>query len=146
MSGPNRPRLILADDSGIILEALDRLLRSDYDVVAAVRDGEQLIEAARRLQPDVIVTDMNMPKVSGLEALRRLKASGLDVRFVLLTIHGDPAVAAEVFHAGGSAFLLKHSAAEELPLAIEEVLLGRTYLTPQIALDDAAALAPPDAP
>lgn len=146
MSRPTRPRLILADDSSIILDALDRLLRSDYDVVAVVRDGEQLVEAAGRLRPDVIVTDMNMPKLSGLEALRRLKASGLDVKFVLLTIHGDPAVAAEVFHAGGSAYVVKHSATEELPHAIEEVLLGRTYLTPQIAPDDAAKLAPPDVP
>jgi DNA-binding NarL/FixJ family response regulator len=146
VSGPDRPRLILADDSGIILDALDRLLRGDYDVVAAVRDGEQLIEAALRLRPDVIVTDMNMPKLSGLEALRRVKASGLDVKFVLLTVHGDPAVAGEAFRAGGSGYLLKHSATEELPLAIAEVLLGRTYLTPQIALDEAARLTPPDTP
>lgn len=139
-----RPRLILADDSSIILDALDRLLRRDYDVVATVRDGAQLLEAAARLDPDVIVTDMNMPHVTGLEALRRLKADGLDVKFVLLTIYGDPALAAEVLHAGGAAYLMKHSAAEELPIAIQEVLHGRTYLTPRIALDDPPSVKPPD--
>jgi two-component system invasion response regulator UvrY len=76
-----------------------------------------------------------MPRLTGLDALRRLKADGLDVKFVLLTIDGDPALAAEVFQAGGLAYLMKHSATEELPVAIQEVLRGAKYLTPRIVLD-----------
>jgi DNA-binding NarL/FixJ family response regulator len=130
---PARPaKLILADDHVGILDALSRLLERDYDIVAAVRDGLELVEVALRLQPEVIVADMNMPTLSGLEALRRLKSQQGESKFVLLTTDGDPALAAETFRAGGAAYLLKHSATEELHTAIQEVLLGRLYLTPRI--------------
>lgn len=140
----HRPRLILADDSGLILDALDKLLRRDYDIVAAVPDGVELIEAAARLRPDVIVADMNMPRLSGLDALRRLNADGRGVKFVLLTIDADAALAAEVFQAGGAAYLMKHSASEELPIAIQEVLHGRKYLTPRIVLNGGVPITPTD--
>lgn len=128
-----RTRLVLADDHGLIMEALGHLLDRDYDIVAAVRDGLALVEAAKRLRPDVIVADMNMPRLSGLEALRQLKAEWIESKFVFLTMDGDPALAAEAFRAGGAAYLLKHSATEELHAAIQEVLQGRSYLTPQLA-------------
>jgi DNA-binding NarL/FixJ family response regulator len=128
-----RTTLILADDSAVIVEALGKLLHRDYEILASVGDGEKLIEAAVRLRPDVVVADMNMPAASGLQALRRLKAAGVDTKFVFLTMDGDNALAFEAFHAGGSAYLLKHSATEELHTAIQEVIQGRTYLTAQIA-------------
>jgi DNA-binding NarL/FixJ family response regulator len=136
-----RVRLILADDHVGIVNALGQLLERDYDVVATVRDGLELVEVAMRLRPDVIVADMNMPTLSGLDALRRLKSQHVDSRFVLLTTDGDPALAAETFRAGGAAYLLKHSAAEELHAAIQEVLRGRLYLTPRIVKGVIAALA-----
>ena len=138
---PRRTRLVLADDHLGIATALGQLLERDYDVVATVRDGLELVEVAIRLRPEVIVADMNMPSLSGLDALRRLQRQEIRVKFVLLTTDGDPALAAETFRAGGSAYLLKHSATEELHTAIEEVLQGRRYLTPQIANGVIAALA-----
>ena len=128
-----RTRLVLADDHLGIATALGHLLERDYDLVATVRDGLELVEVAMRLRPDVIVADMNMPSLSGLDALRRLKSQDVDSKFVLLTTDGDPALAAETFRAGGEAYVLKHSATEELHTAIEEVLQGRRYLTPRIA-------------
>jgi DNA-binding NarL/FixJ family response regulator len=133
MSARVRPRLILADDCCEIREAIDELLRVDYDVVAVVPDGSELVEAAGRLRPDVIVTDMNMPRQSGLSAMRRLRAEGSSAKFVFLTIDADPALAAQVLDEGGSAYVVKASAAADLAVAIEAALQGRTYLTAQIA-------------
>jgi DNA-binding NarL/FixJ family response regulator len=141
-----RAKLILADDHVGIVDALGRLLERDYDIVATVRDGLELVEVALRLQPEVIVADMNMPTLSGLEALRRLKFQNVATKFVLLTTDGDRALAAETFRAGGAAYLLKHSAAEELHTAIQEVLLGRLYLTSRIekgVIPSLASDAPP---
>jgi two-component system, NarL family, response regulator NreC len=133
MSARPRPRLILADDCGVMRQAIDELLRVDYDIVAVVPDGAELVEAAGRLHPDVIVTDMNMPRLSGLDALRRLRSEGSAAQFVFLTINADPTLAAQVLEEGGSAYVVKDCACEELPFAIEEVLRHRTYLTPRIA-------------
>lgn len=138
---PPRTRLVLADDHLGIATVLGQLLERDYDLVATVRDGLELVDVAIRLRPEVIVADMNMPSLSGLDALRRLQRQQIRIKFVLLTTDGDPALAAETFRAGGSAYLLKHSATEELHTAIEEVLQGRRYLTPQIANGVIAALA-----
>jgi DNA-binding NarL/FixJ family response regulator len=129
---PRRTRLILADDHVGIVNALGQLLERDYEIVATVRDGLELVEVALRLRPEVVVADMNMPTLSGLEALRRLISQHVDTKFVLLTTDGDPALAAETFRSGGAAYLLKHSATEELHTAIEEVVAGRRYLTPRI--------------
>ena len=105
---PPRTRLVLADDHLGIATVLGQLLERDYDVVATVRDGLELVEVAIRLRPEVIVADMNMPSLSGLDALRRLQRQEIRIKFVLLTTDGDPALAAETFRAGGSAYLLKH--------------------------------------
>ncbi len=128
-----RPRIVLADDHGVIMQALGDLLDRDYDIVAAVRDGLELVDAARRLRPDVIVADMNMPRLSGLDALRQLTSEAIESRFVFLTMDGDPALAAEAFRTGAAAYLLKHSATEELHVAIQEVLQGRSYVSPRLS-------------
>ena len=134
-----RPSVLIADDHTIVAEGLVKLLRDRFDVVATVVDGTALIEAAERLRPDIIVADLDMPSVSGLEALERLKKRGVTSKFVILTMHGEASVAARAMRAGASAFLLKASAGEELIDAIDEVLNGRTYLTPAVTKDVLAA-------
>jgi DNA-binding NarL/FixJ family response regulator len=106
-----------------------------------VTDGAQLLEAVRRLRPDVVVTDMVMPGLSGLDALRRLKADGLASRVVVLTMHADATLAAEALRAGASGFVVKSVAGSELVAAIQAVLRGKTYLSPQLAQDVLADLA-----
>ena len=130
-----RPKVLLADDHTIVAEGLKSLLKDHYDLVGTVSDGGQLVEAARTLRPDVIVTDLSMPVLSGLDALRRLKAELLDAKVIFLTMHADARVATEAFRAGARGFLLKQGAGEELITAIEDVLNGRTYLTPRLTKD-----------
>jgi DNA-binding NarL/FixJ family response regulator len=130
-----RPKVLLADDHTIVAEGLKSLLKDHYDLVGTVSDGGQLVEAARTLRPDVIVTDLSMPVLSGLDALRRLKAEQLDAKVIFLTMHADARVATEAFRAGARGFLLKQGAGEELITAIEDVLNGRTYLTPRLTKD-----------
>jgi len=107
-------------------------LKDHFDLLETVGDGSALIDAARKLRPDVIVTDIAMPVLSGLEALRRLKAMRSEAKVIFLTMHADAQLATEAFRAGASGYVLKQSAGEELIAAIQEVLKGRTYLTPLI--------------
>lgn len=130
-----RAKVLLADDHTIVAEGLKSLLKDHYDLVGTVTDGSQLVDAARTLRPDVIVTDLSMPVLSGLDALRRLKAEQLDVKVIFLTMYSDARVATEAFRAGACGFLLKQGAGEELITAIEDVLNGRTYLTPRLTKD-----------
>jgi DNA-binding NarL/FixJ family response regulator len=127
-----RATVLLADDHTIVTEGLVSLLKDRFDVVGAVSDGALLLEAAKRLRPDVIITDISMPGLSGLEVLRRLKAERRDCRVLVLTMHADAELAVEAIRAGAAGFLLKHAAGEELITGIEEVLQGRTYLTPAV--------------
>ncbi len=136
-----RAKVLLADDHTIVADGLVSLLKDSFDLVGAVKDGQQLVEAARRLRPDVIVTDISMPVLSGLEALRQLKAERQDVKVIFLTMHADAQLAAEAVRAGASGFLLKQSAGDELLNAIQEVLQGRLYLTPAVTKDVLAAVA-----
>ncbi len=133
------PSVLIADDHTIVAEGLVTLLSGRFDVVATVADGMALIEAAERLRPDIIVADLDMPSVGGLEALERLKKRGVTSKFVILTMHNEASVAARAMRAGASAFLLKASAGEELIDAIDEVLNGRTYLAPAVTKDVLAA-------
>jgi len=132
MTTQRRATILLADDHAILTEGLVSLLRDQYDVVGTVADGNLLVEAARRLHPDVIIADISMPSVSGLDALERLKKHGVGSKFIILTMHNDPDVAARAMRAGASGFLLKHTAGDELLGAIEDVLQGRVYLTPAV--------------
>jgi DNA-binding NarL/FixJ family response regulator len=125
-----RTRVLLADDHAIVAEGLATLLQEHVDLVGTVGDGQQLIEAARALQPDVIVADLAMPVVSGLKALRLLKAEGSDAKVIFLTMHADAQLAGAALRAGASGYVLKQSAGEELIRAIREALEGRVYLTP----------------
>jgi DNA-binding NarL/FixJ family response regulator len=130
-----RASVLIADDHTIVADGLVKLLSDRFDVVATVPDGAALVEAAERLRPDIIITDVNMPSLDGLEALERLRKRGVTSKFVILTVHGEPTIAARAMRAGASAYLLKHAAGDELIDAIDEVLSGRTYLAPAVTKD-----------
>ena len=136
-----RPTILLADDHAIVMEGLASLLRSEFSLVGTVADGARLIEAARQLRPDVIVTDVAMPGMSGLEALRRLKADAIAAKVIFLTMHADAQLAAEALRAGASGFVVKHAAGKELIAAIHMVLRGGRYLPPHLASDVLTTLA-----
>ena len=136
-----RATVLLADDHAVVVEGLASLLGRDFALVGTVTDGAQLLEAARRLRPDVIVTDVAMPGMSGLEALRRLKADAIPAKVIFLTMHADAQLAADAFRAGAAGFVVKHAAGEELIAAIQTVLGGGTYLTPELSQDVLTTLA-----
>lgn len=131
----NRMKVLVADDHTILAEGLRGMLERDYDLVGIVGDGRALVEAANRLQPDIVVTDISMPLLNGLDAMRQLKKDGSRARFIFLTMHANPQYATEAFRAGANGYLLKQSAADEFLTAVREVLKGRTYITPLIAED-----------
>jgi DNA-binding NarL/FixJ family response regulator len=135
--------VLLADDHAIVAEGLVSLLRDEFELVGTVGDGNSLIDAVRQLQPDIVVADVSMPLLSGLEALRRLRAEGIGVKVVFLTMHTDAHLAGEALRAGASGYVLKHSAGEELIRALHEVERGLVYLTPLIAEDVVTTLAEP---
>jgi DNA-binding NarL/FixJ family response regulator len=124
------PRVILADDHTLLLGAFESLLAGDCEIVGQVTDGRALVTAAETLRPDVIVLDIEMPHLNGLEAASRIKRAFPEVKLVFLTVNEDPDVAAEAFRRGASAYLVKRSAASELAAAIREVMRGRAYVTP----------------
>jgi DNA-binding NarL/FixJ family response regulator len=128
-----RPRLLLADDHAIVADGLRYLLEPEFDLIAVVGDGAALVETAHRLKPDVIVTDISMPRLSGIEAARRLKAAGSCSKVIFLTMHMDVEVAAEALRAGASGYVLKHSATHTLSHAIWEALKGRQFISPRIS-------------
>ncbi len=125
-----RPRVILADDHTMILDALKNLLEPEFDVVGIFGDGRELMEGAPALNPNVIVLDIGMPTMNGLNAGQRLKQVMPLVKLVYLTMNHDPDMAGEAFRLGASAYLLKNSAATELQNAIREVVRGGYYVTP----------------
>jgi DNA-binding NarL/FixJ family response regulator len=125
-------RVLLADDHTLLLGALEKLLSEECDVVGQVSDGRALVTAAEQLKPDVIVLDISMPLLNGVEAARQIKQKLKQVKLVFLTMNEDADLAAEAFRAGASAYLLKRSATSELPLAIREVMQGRSYVTPLV--------------
>jgi len=125
-----RPRIILADDHTLVLDALKNLIEPEFDVVGTFRDGISLVEGAAELKPNVIVLDVGMPKMNGLNAGERLKQTMPLVKLVYLTMNQDPDIAGEAFRLGASAYVLKNSAAKELLQAIREVVRGGYYVTP----------------
>jgi DNA-binding NarL/FixJ family response regulator len=124
-----KPRVLLADDHAMLLGALEALLSSECEIVGTAADGRQLVAEAVRLKPDVIVLDVTMPHLNGLEAARQIKQALKAVKLVFVTMNEDADLAAEAFRAGASAYLLKRSAAPELLTAIREVMQGRSYVT-----------------
>jgi DNA-binding NarL/FixJ family response regulator len=129
----NRPRVLLADDHTLLLEAFQKLLADDCDVVGAVSNGRALLSAAATLKPDVVILDVAMPLLNGIDATRQLKQDLPDIRIIVLTMNEDPDLAADAFRAGASGYLLKRSAASELITAIREVMKRRSYVTPLVA-------------
>lgn len=130
-----RPRVILSDDHTMILEGLKSLLEPEFEVVGMFSDGLSLIEAAPALRPNVIVLDIGMPKMNGLNAGQRLKEMMPLVKLVYLTMNADPDVTGEAFRLGASGYLLKHSAASELLHAIRRVIRGGYYVTSLMTRD-----------
>lgn len=129
----SRKRVLLADDHAMFQEGLERLLSTSYDIAGRVQDGRALVEKAAELTPDLIVADISMPGLNGIEAIREMKAAGIDARVVLLTMHEDPDYAIEALNAGALGYCVKHSASSELMSALDEAMRGRMYVTPRVA-------------
>jgi DNA-binding NarL/FixJ family response regulator len=127
-----RPRALLADDHAIVIEGLRRVLEPSLEIVGVVADGLALVAAAEALKPDVIIVDISMPLLNGIEAARQIRKATRKVKIVFLSMHDDVVYAAEALRAGGSAYLLKSSAANELLTAIHSALRGVTYVTASI--------------
>lgn len=126
-------RIVMADDHRMVAEGLRSVLEPTYELVAIVGDGRELVEAAQRLDPDLIVADVTMPLLNGLDAVDQLRGLGCRAKVIFLTMHKDVLYAARALRSGASGFVLKHSAPTELLTAIHEALAGRTYVTPAIA-------------
>jgi len=128
-----RPRVLLADDHALVAAGLSKLLESEFDLVGTVSDGRALVSAAQSDRPDVVLLDISMPNLNGLEAARQIHTAAPECKLVFVTVHSDPAYVAEAFRCGASGYVLKRSAASELATAVREVLNERMYLTPLIA-------------
>ena len=138
-----RATVLLADDHVVFTDGIIRILKERFDVVGTVTDGRSILEAASRLRPDVIVTDISMPTLSGLEGLRQLKANHDESRVIFLTMHSDARLAAEAFRLGAKGFVLKQSSADELVKAMEAVLAGHTYMSSVLTEEVLALMSDP---
>ena len=128
-----RPRVLIADDHKIVVEGLKKMLQADFDIAGTVEDGRELVNSVEKHHPDVIIADISMPMLNGIDAVRQIKKVHKTIRVVFLTMQLDVAYAVSAFNAGASGYVLKHSAPDELVTAINEALKGRTYVTPLIA-------------
>ncbi len=131
----NRPRVIVVDDHEPLLEQVQQLLASEFNVVGVLTDGDSTIEAVVRLGPDVLVLDLSMPGLSGIEIARWARNLNLDLKIVILTVHEDQDLARESFDAGASGYVVKSRIVTDLTAALHEVLAGRSYLSPSIHQD-----------
>ena len=125
-----RYRILLADDHTIVAEGLARLLETDFDLVARVENGQKAVQATRRLRPDVVLLDISMPGLNGIEAARAILQENAGAKVVFITMHADPMYVREAFRAGACGYILKRSAASEISVAIRTVMEGGRYLTP----------------
>src|SRR5262245_15737712 len=143
-----KPRVILADDHTMLVEAFEKLLSPECEIVAKVADGRALVAAVQTHHPDLVVLDVAMPLLNGLDAARQIKQFDKSVRLVFVTMNEDPDLAAEAFRAGGAAYLLKRSAGSELLTAIREAMKHRSYVTPLVTEGMLGSLmnAPSDTP
>jgi len=128
-----RPRILLADDHRIVAEGLRGLLEPEFELVGIVEDGRALLAAAEKLRPDVIVADISMPLLNGIDSVRQIKKANEQIKVVFLTMHPDVTYAASAFEAGASGYVMKHSAPSELITAIQSALRGKKYVTPLLA-------------
>jgi DNA-binding NarL/FixJ family response regulator len=127
-----RPRVLLADDHPMMLEGLRKLLQSDFEVVGMVADGHALLEEAKRLLPDLVIADISMPGLDGIEATRRLQAVLPGLRILILSTNTEPSWVRAAFEAGACGYLTKTSAPDEIETAVREVLMGRFYVSPVV--------------
>ena len=124
-----RPRVLLADDHDLVLERVVSLLKFDYEVVGTARNGTDLISEAQRLRPDVVVLDITMPGLTGIEAAHKLRESGLTTKFVFLTVHEEPAFVRACLAEGALGFVVKSRLGTDLIPAIDEALIGRPFIS-----------------
>jgi DNA-binding NarL/FixJ family response regulator len=130
-----RLKVLIADDHSMVIDGLRGLLEPEFEVVGAVNDGRAVLPEVRKLQPDVVVIDISMPLLNGLDCTRQLREAGCTAKILILTMHPDATLAQEALAAGGSGYLLKSSPGSELKRALREILLGRTYLSPAVTRD-----------
>ena len=130
-----KPRVLLADDHSLVLEGFRRILEDQCELIGMVEDGRALLEAARRVLPDMVILDISMPLLNGIDAATQLKKTQPSVKVIFVTMHSDADYVRSAFEAGASGYLLKRSAVDELEQAIRTVRAGHTYITPLIAKD-----------
>ena len=130
-----RPRILMADDHSLVLAGLRKLVEEEGDVVGTVEDGRALVEEAKKLRPDIILLDISMPLLNGLDAARQLTKLVPDSKLIFLTMHATPTYVTEAFKAGAAGYLVKQSATSELKQAIQAVLNGQHYMTPSVTKD-----------
>jgi len=135
MEHRHRARVIIADDHVLVAEACKSLLEPEFEVVGMVADGRALLQAAAELRPDIVILDISMPQLNGLDAGEQLKQKNRATKLIYLTMMQAPDVAAEAFRRGASGYVLKHCSAEELIVAVRRVLRGDSYLSPLITRD-----------
>jgi DNA-binding NarL/FixJ family response regulator len=128
-----RKRILLADDHAAMLEEVQSLLKSDYDVIASVENGAALVEAAQKLQPDLIISDISMPLMTGFEAAARIRSLGVGAKLIFLTVQSGTAYLKKARALGAQGYVLKVYTNEQLPLAVSAVLAGNTYISPQLS-------------
>jgi len=131
----SQPRIIIADDHILFSQGLKRLLEPEFNIIEIVQDGEQAIDAAKKMQPDLIIVDLSMPKLTGIETIKHIAKLNFDVRIVVLTMHNDAFYPGEAFKAGADGYILKSIAPNELIRALQIVLNGRRYLSPGLATE-----------
>jgi len=131
-----RKRVLLADDHAAMLEEVQRLLKDDYEIIASVEDGGALVEAAQRLKPDVIVSDISMPVMTGFEAAARIREAGITAKLIFLTVQSSAPYLKKARSLGADGYVLKVYAAEQLSIAVSIVLDGHSYVSPQLNRDE----------
>ena len=132
-----RWKVLIADDHSMVIDGLRSLLEPEFEVVGAVNDGRAVLPEVRKLRPDVVVIDISMPLLNGLDCTRQLRDAGCSAKILILTMHPDATLAQEALAAGASGYLLKSSPGSELKEALKDVLQGRTYLSPGVTRDAA---------
>lgn len=139
-------RIFLADDHTLFLDGMCKLLENDFEIVGTATNGREVIDAAERLQPEVILLDISMPLLNGIDAARQLRQRGCTAKLLFVTMHSGADYVKEAFRAGASGYVLKHSAGPEVVGAIHEVMRGNFYLTPLVSKDTLTTLIDPKQP
>src|SRR5215469_12333072 len=142
MNHSSRPRVVIADDRALVVEAFSKMLGSVYNIVATVSDGRSLINAAQKFRPDVVLTEIGMPLMNGLEAVYRIKRTLPEIKTICVTVHEDREVVSEAFRRGVSGYVLKSSSKYELEESIRQVLQGHIYISPSLVPKFAYLLMP----